>query len=139
MASQVRLANETVSIEAAALNAQFNGAILQIMDGIQPVNGDTGPIGNTLVGYTLPNPCFITGINGVLMSDTITPEAAQNSGTATWFRITSHIGFGPYYPPLMDGSVGVSGSNCDLILNSTAIIDSAIVTLTSFTYTVTKQ
>lgn len=135
MASNLNLANRTVTEEAATLNTDFNGAYLHISGGTQPINGDTG-LEDILVSFTLPNPCF-TGINGVLVLADPTPLTAIASGTetATWFRIISPP-FGSYN--LMDGSVGVSGSNCDLILNNTAIQDGATVTISSFTYTVTK-
>lgn len=67
---------------------------------------------------------------GVLTLNAITADSsANNTGTATWFRIVQSGGS----THVLDGNVGTSGS--DLNLNSTSITAGGSVSVTSFTIT----
>jgi hypothetical protein len=65
----------------------------------------------------------------VLTFDTITQDSSANAtGTATWFRIVDSDG-----NFVIDGTVGTSGA--DLNLNTTAIVATESVSITSLTFT----
>ena len=73
---------------------------------------------------------FGAASNGAATANAITADAsANNTGTATWFRIvkadgTTHV---------LDGNVGTSGS--DLNLTTTSIVATQPVSVTSFVIT----
>jgi hypothetical protein len=106
----------------------FTGAsgLLRIYDGSQPA---TGGAATTLLAELTLNATFAPGAaTATLTLNAITQDSsANNSGTATWFRIvkadgTTHV---------MDGTVGTSGA--DLNLNTTTIVAGGTVSVTSFT------
>ena len=100
--------------------------LLRIYDGARPATG--GSVTNLLAELTLSDPCG-TVTNGVLTFSAITQDAsANNTGTATWFRIvTSAAAF------VLDGSVGTSGA--DLNLTTTSISTGQPVQVTSLVFT----
>lgn len=67
---------------------------------------------------------------GVATAATITSDSsADNTDTATWFRITSGAG-----TAIADGNVGTA--TADLILNTTSIVTGAVVSISAGTITV---
>jgi hypothetical protein len=100
--------------------------LLRIYDGARPATG--GSVTNLLAELTLSDPCG-TVTNGVLTFSAITQDAsANNTGTATWFRIvTSAAAF------VLDGSVGTSGA--DLNLTTTSVTTGQPVQVTSLVFT----
>lgn len=134
MANNLKLANQSVNIEADALAAQFNSGYLRIYDGAQPATADTAVGAQVLLAELRFNAtAFGAAVAGVITAAAITADSAANAtGTAAWFRALKSDGT----TPLMDGSVGTTAS--DLNLNSTAIQINAEVSVTSFVHTVTK-
>ena len=100
--------------------------LLRIYDGVRPATG--GSATTLLAELTLSDPCG-TVTNGVLTFSAITQDAsANNTGTATWFRIvTSAAAF------VLDGSVGTSGA--DLNLTTTSVTTGQPVQVTSLVFT----
>jgi hypothetical protein len=70
---------------------------------------------------------------GVLTLNSIQSDNSANaSGTATWFRIFQSNGT----TAVIDGEVGATGSTtADLILNTTSIVATGPVSITSFQIT----
>jgi hypothetical protein len=133
VALNLKLATAMVNAEADALNALFNGAKLQVYDGVQPATADTAVSTQTKgVEWTLPNPCWGTANAGGLTANAITDVTAVGSiNPATWFRVVTSGG-----TPIMDGSVGTAG--CNLNLDSANIVLGVTQHVTSWTHTVTK-
>ena len=106
----------------------FGSASLKIYDGVRPSTG--GAATTVLADLTLSFPSFPAASGGVITANAITGDtSANNTGTATWFRITDgSSGF------VMDGDVGTSGS--DLNLNTVAITTGVQVDITSFVITI---
>lgn len=106
---------------------------LRIYSGPKPANADAGLSGNTLLAQlTMSDPAFADAVNGQAVAGVITPDAsADASGIATFFRIGS-VNSGAF-TPIIQGEVGVSGS--DLNLNSTSIAAGGSVAVSSLTYT----
>lgn len=126
-------------IPAAVANAALDAAIgtiadlgkLRIYDGTQPAAGGGALSGNNLLAeLTLNADAFPAASGGVLTANAITSDSsADATGTATWFRIVKSDGT----TVLCDGSVGTSG--CDLNLNSTSIVATGAVAVSSLTIT----
>jgi len=102
-------------------------ALLRIYDGARPA---TGGAATTLLAELTCNATFApAAAAGVLTLNAITQDSsANNTGTATWFRIVTSGG-----TFVLDGNVGTAGS--DLNLNSTSITAGVAVAVTSFTIT----
>jgi hypothetical protein len=103
---------------------------LRIYDGTPPADANASLSGNTLLAQLpLSNPAFGSAAAGVATANAITQDsAADNTGTATFFRVLSGGGL-----VIMQGSVGTASA--DLILGSTSIAAGVVVQVTAFVYT----
>lgn len=103
-------------------------ALLRIYDGSRPATGGTA---TTLLAELTCNATFAPAASsGVLTLNAITQDSSANAtGTATWFRIVQSDGT----THVLDGSVATSAS--DLNLNSTSIVATGTVSISSFTIT----
>lgn len=124
----------STSIRNAMLDAITTGAggsaLLRIYDGSRPATG--GAISTqTLLAELTCNATFAPSASGgVLTLNSITQDSsANNTGTASWFRIVKSDGT----TFVLDGNVGTSGS--DLNLTTTSIVATQPVSVTSFTIT----
>ncbi len=113
---------DTITTRAGA------SALLRIYDGTQPATGGTA---TTLLAELTCNATFAPAASsGVLTLNAITQDSSANAtGTATWFRIVQSGGS----THVLDGTVGTSGA--DLNLNSTSIVATGTVSISSFTIT----
>lgn len=126
----------TIAYAAPVRNAQldalttFTGTLakLRFYSGTRPA---TGGAATTLLAELICNATFAPAASGgVLTLNAITSDsAADNTGTATWFRIvktdgTTHV---------MDGDVGTSGS--DLNMSSVSFVAGATIAVSSFVIT----
>lgn len=127
----------TIGYAAALRNAQLdaittragNAAVLRIYSGVRPATG--GAETTILAELTCGTPFAAGASGGTLTLGAITSDSsANNTGTATWFRIQSSGG-----THVLDGSVGASGSGADLILSTTSIVSGATVAVTAATIT----
>lgn len=139
MAYTLKRGNAAVNEEAERIAALLNTGYLRIYDSTggtgQPATADTA-IGSQVLLAELR--FAATAINGsasagVATFAAITADSSANAaGTATWFRALKSDGT----TPVMDGTVGTSGSDCNI--NSTSIASGAAVSVTSMTYTANK-
>lgn len=113
-------------LDAITTRAGSN-AVLRIYSGTRPA---TGGAETTILAELTCNATFAPAASGgVLTLNSITADSsANNTGTATWFRIQSS---GAVH--VLDGDVGVSGS--DMNLSTTSIVSGATVSITSATIT----
>ena len=123
---------DTVNIRNVMLDAittrAGNAALLRIYDGTQPARGGTAT--TLLAELTCGTPFAAAASGGVLTLGAITQDAsANNTGTATWFRIVKADGT----TFVLDGTVGTSGA--DLNLTTTSIVATQPVSVTSFVIT----
>lgn len=126
----------TLGLNATLRNNMLNdittragaSALLRIYDGTRPATGGTA---TTLLAELTCNATFAPAASGgVLTLNAITQDSSANAtGTATWFRIVASDGT----THVLDGSVSTSGS--DLNLNSTSIVATGTVSISSFTIT----
>jgi hypothetical protein len=136
MASTLSRSNTAANKEADQVVALLDNGYLRIYSGTQPATADTALSGNTLLAeLRFANPASGGAASGGLVTfAAISSVTAAATGTATFFRALKSDGTSA----IMDGSVGVSGSSDDCIINSTAIASGASVSVTSFTYQATK-
>jgi hypothetical protein len=130
------VANAMLNNSIGTLSGWANSGIIYIYSGTQPASGGGALSGNTLLssGMTMNATAFGSASAGVITANNITPDSsAAATGTATWFRLTKSDGV----TVLLDGSVGVSG--CDLNIVTTSIVMGGTVTCTSFTITQPQQ
>ena len=109
-----------------------DAALIRIYSGTRPTN--EGAEGTLLAELTGDTPFAGAAVAGVLElnpieSESSAPEAGTN--TASWFRIYS-AGAAAI---VCDGSVGVTGSGADLILDSTSITAGQTVSIDTFVIT----
>jgi hypothetical protein len=134
----------TPSIVTAAQNAACTAVVarvdlgsqpgrLRIYSGTMPTNANTALSGNTLLAdLGMSATSFGAPTAGVATAAAITADSsADATGTATFFRIGSWDGV--TFTPVIQGSVGTSGS--DLNLSSVAITIGGTVSVSSLTYT----
>jgi hypothetical protein len=131
MALEPKRSNEAANTACDAMAALANSGFLRIYDGTKPATADTAVTSQVLLAeLTMNATAFGAAVAGVATANAVTQDAsANNTGTATWFRVWKSNGTSP----LWDGTVGISGT--DLVLNSVAISSGAAVSITSFTVT----
>ena len=128
------LSYDVVSIRNAMLDTittrAGNAALLRIYDGTRPATGAAITTQVLLAELTCGTPFAAGASAGVLTLSAITTDAsANNTGTATWFRIVKADGT----TFVLDGSVATSGS--DLNLTTTSIVATQPVAVSSFVIT----
>jgi hypothetical protein len=118
--------------------------LIRIYSNGRPANADTAvtvpsPLPVLLAELTFSATSFpaASGTPGSMTANAISPDtSADNTGTATWFRVTDAAG-----NAVFDGYAGVSGSSPDpdLVLNSAAINSGVQVSISSFVLTAGNQ
>ncbi len=115
-----------VMLDAITTAIGSNG-LLRIYDGTRPASG--GAATTLLAELALSATAAASASSGALTFSAITQDSsANNTGTATWFRVTTSGG-----TYVIDGNVGTSGS--DLNLTTTSITQTQPVSVTSFVIT----
>jgi len=126
---KVAVARRNAMIDNCLGNA--NSGKLRIYDSTgtgQPATADTAVTTQQLLAeLTMNATAFAAASSGSATANAITDDtSADNTGTATWFRLLKSDGT----TPILDGSVGTSG--CDLNLSTTSIVTGVDVSVTSF-------
>lgn len=134
MALNPKLANNAASAAADAVARLLDNGYLRIYDGTQATDADTAVGAQTLLAELRFNATSAPGAsNGVLTFNAFTADSSANAtGTASWFRALKSDGS----TAVFDGTVG-TGTH-DLVVNTTSIVASAAVSVSSFTYTQSK-
>ena len=134
MALNTKMSDTSVNAEANALAALADGGYLRIYSGTQPADANSGLSGNTqLAELRFATPAFGGSTAGLIIANPLLQDSdADNTGTATWFRVLKSDGT----TVLWDGSCGISG--CNMNLNSVSIQQHAIVSVTDFRHQVTE-
>lgn len=134
MATNPQISYAAANAEANALAPLMNSGKLRIYDSTVPTRADDAIGASVLLAeLTMNATAFGASSNGVITANAITADAsANNSGTATYYRIWDSAGTTCY----IQGTVGTATS--DMILNSVAISAGAAVTVTALTHTVVR-
>lgn len=115
---------DTITTRAGA------SALLRIYDGTRPATG-AAITSQVLLAELTCNATFAPAASGgTLTLNAITQDSsANNTGTASWFRIVKSDGTSF----VLDGNVGTSGSDLNLV--TTSIVATQPVSVTSFVIT----
>jgi len=112
----------------AAIDAGAGAGKLRLYNGTRPATG--GAVTTLLAELTFSDPCG-TVTSGVLTFSAIASDAsADNTGTATWFRIVDSTG-----AFVLDGTITVTGGGGDITMTSTSIQAGVTVDATSLVFT----
>lgn len=123
----VTVRNTRMDAVKDAVDAGAGAGVIKIYNGSRPLTG--GSETTLLAELTFTDPSFPAASAGAITASAITGDAsADNTGTATWFRLETSVG-----GFVLDGDVGTSGS--DLNLNSTSITAGVAVDITSMVLT----
>jgi len=107
-----------------------NAALIRIYDGTRPATGAAITTQVLLAELTGGTPFAGAASGGVLTANAVTQDSsANNTGTASWFRIVKSDGT----THVFDGNVATSGSDMNLV--TTSIVATQPVSITSFTIT----
>ncbi len=123
----------TVTLESG-MDALFDSGFLEIRSGAQPADADQAPVGTLLASIPVPADSFIASVAGVKAKNgTWEDTSADDTGTATWFRLlgAGDAGTTNTVDPRIDGTVGASGS-FDCLINTTSITAGDKVVIDSF-------
>jgi hypothetical protein len=116
--------------ELDALAALANSGYIRIYDGTQPATPETSTSDTLLAELRFASTAFGSASGGIITANAITDDSDINaSGTAAWFRVLKSDGT----TVLWDGTVGTSGA--DMILATVALVQHAVLQITSLTYT----
>jgi len=111
----VGLRNAILDQITAKIDAGAGAGLFRIYDGTRPALGGTPT--TLLAELTFSDPSASAAASGVLTENAITQDASANAtGTATWFRVVDSTG-----TFVMDGSVGTSGSDLNLVTTSITV------------------
>jgi hypothetical protein len=134
VAHNFKLATAAVDVAANAVTTLLNGGKLRIYSGAQPANANATAGFNTLLAeLTFGAPAFDPAVAGMATARPLTADgSAKATGTAIWFRALKSDD-----TPIFDGSVDTSGA--DLNLTTAAILQNAIVSISSLTYSHPKS
>jgi hypothetical protein len=130
MAAICRVADNTRDAQldaiAALIDAGAGPGLLRIYDGTQPADADDSiTTQNLLAELPFGDPCAGPAVAGVLTFNTIAPQNAVATGTATWARVLDSD-----LNNVMDVNVGTASAS--LIMNTTAIVSGGPVQIDSF-------
>lgn len=127
MSSNVKLSLAAAEAQANAIAPLCNGGFIDFYSTAQPSTPETPPGGTSLATLDLPNPAAASVTNGLMTFNAIPGGTVAVSGTALWFRITEN----DHSTPVLDGTVGTSGS--DINLNSTTLVNGTSLNLSALT------
>jgi hypothetical protein len=139
MASTLSLSDTTAKAMADAAAALCNSGTVKIYGNTQATDANTAVGAQTLLAtltfgstaFSASSPSGSTpSRKAVATANTITGDtSADATGTATWFRVLKSDGTTVVY----DGSVGASGSGCDMIVATTSFVAGDDIEITSWT------
>jgi len=126
---KVALRNSRLDEITALIDAGASGGVITLYDGTRPSTGGTAT--TILAELVMSVISFPAAASGTMAANAITNDAsANNTGTATWFRVTDSIG-----TFVIDGDVGITGSGKDMEVNTVDVVAGVEVSVTAFTIT----
>lgn len=135
MAKDTRITNAVRSLQALAIDQEFDNGYIRIYNDPRPAGPSTAISTQTLLAeLRFAATAVSSESNGVLTFAAITKDSsADATGTATWARLLKSDGT----TAIADIEIGVSGAN--LNLTTVSIVAGVEVDITSFTWTIASQ
>jgi len=132
MSLNTQLSDAAANAAVNALCALANGGFLKIYSGSQPATGNAALTGTLLATINLAATAFGAAASGSATLAGTGAATIANTGTAGYFVIQKSDGT----TNLIMGSIGTA--SCNLNLNSTSLVQNALVAVTGYTYTLTE-
>ena len=133
MAATPKFSDTCVNAEANAIGSALDLGYIRIYGGSQPATADDSTAEAILAELRFGADAFPSASGGVLTANPITSDSdANNTGTATWARILASDGTTVWF----DGNVGTASAN--VVIATTSIVQHAVVSCSSLTFTVSK-
>jgi hypothetical protein len=132
MALNTQISDAAANASCNAVTALCNSGRLKIYTGSQPANGNSSITGTLLADFTLSGTAFGSASAGAAALNVPSSVTAGNTGTAGYFVILKSDNS----TVVLKGSVGTS--SCNLNLGSTSISSGALVSITSYSFTVNE-
>lgn len=123
----VAVRNAILTTIRDAIDAGSGPGIIDVYSGTKPAGPDSAVTSQTKLGtLTFSDPCGSIA-NGELTFGAITQDSsADATGTATWARISTSAG-----TAVIDLDVGVIGGTASVQMNTTAIVATGPISITS--------
>lgn len=130
-----RYANTIANAAADAMAVLHNGGWIKFFSGTQPADADTSITSQVLLAeIQFSATAFGAAVGGIATANGFTQDSSANAtGTATWYRTFKSDNT----TALMDGSIGTSGANINMV--TTSITAGQPVQVNSFTITFNKS
>lgn len=132
--ANTKIANSVAIAMCDACVDTVDGGTVEIYGGTQPADPDTATAEVALATLTLPSPAFGAAADAnpgaTATANSIASVTADNTGTATWFRVKDSVGNARW-----DGDVTSTGNGGDMEIDNTSIQTGGEVTITSWTVT----
>lgn len=128
-----RATTKTNTLNAIKTDIDSGGAAgkVRIYSGSMPADPDTAATGTLLAELALSYPCGTIGSGTLTFSSITQDSAADNSGTAGYFRVLTSAN-----TSIFDGDVSATGGGGMLQLNTTSIVAGGPVVITSMTVSI---
>jgi hypothetical protein len=133
MAYNTQLSDVAANAACNALTAQANSGYLKIYTGSEPASGNTAPSGTLLASFPLAATAFNGASGGTATLVVPASVTAGNTGTAAYFAIVKSDNS----TVVLYGSCGTSG--CNLNLSTVAIASGALVSITSYSFSINES
>lgn len=123
--------NGIVDSIAAKVDAGSGAGTIEIRTGTQPASANNSATGTLLSTIICSDPSFGSSSAGSnALSGVPLTDAADNSGTAGWFRIKDSNG-----ATVLDGMCSMSGGGGEMILDNTSLATGQNFIITALTLT----
>lgn len=120
--------NALVDAFTARVDAGSGAGTLDVRTGSKPASPNDAATGTLLATFTLADPSYAAGSNGVATMDTspILTTTAVAAGTAGWWRMKDSAG-----NTVGDGTAGATGSGADLVWDNAVIANGQTLNITA--------
>lgn len=115
---------------AETFQTMFAGGKLRLYSGSPPASPNDAASGTLLVEITLPNPCFSSGVNGVISLTGAWFGNALDAGTIGWFRLLNSA-----LTKWIDGNVTVTGGSGEIDIDVIVVVLGSSVQINNATLT----
>ena len=136
MALNLKISSEAAQAEATSgLSSLFDGGSIRFYSGTQAASADTA-IGAQILSaeVVLPTPAM-SAVSGILTANTLSAVSILSSTTVSWYRCVGAT----TTLTICDGSVGTTAGAFNCVVNDTAFVASAELTISSFVHTIVRE
>jgi hypothetical protein len=122
------------------LNTIWTTPVMEVRDGVQPINADDAPVGNIICTVSLPTSSYWATAAAKAKAKNGTWQGTVSAGgTPTWFRIknTADTGGSSTTLPRLDGSYGLTDAD-DIKSDLATYVMGDIIVISQFAVTLSN-